>query len=309
MLITNPFAEPGKWYKGNLHAHTTNSDGAMTPEETVAFYRDAGYDFLSLTDHWKVSVADVPPDDRFLLLLGVELDGDSSEIGESFHILGFGLERIGEMPSQPTVSQAIEWICDHGGEAVLAHPYWSGLTASDLMKWKGHLGIEVFNTVCEHMIAKGCSAVQWDDLLSRDRLAWGLAVDDCHSARSAGVASVMVKAPELTRPAIVQALRTGQFYSTTGPSIEEVTSGTDIETGAVTLRVRTSPAQQINFMSRSWLGRRFRAAPGAAITEATFTFRGQEPYVRIECGDEQGRWAWTNPVVFGNGRQLKAESA
>ena len=40
------------WYKGNLHTHTTNSDGAYTPEETIALYKSKGYDFLALTDHW-----------------------------------------------------------------------------------------------------------------------------------------------------------------------------------------------------------------------------------------------------------------
>jgi predicted metal-dependent phosphoesterase TrpH len=180
MVITNPFTAPGNWYKGNLHAHTTESDGAMTPAETVALYRDAGYDFLALTDHWKVTAAAAGADGGFLLLLGVELDGDRSETGEGYHILGFGLEHAGTAPQQSTVAQAIQWIRDHGGEAVLAHPYWSGLAVADLAKWKGHLGIEVFNTVCDQMIAKGCSSVQWDDLLSRDRLTWGFAVDDCH---------------------------------------------------------------------------------------------------------------------------------
>ena len=40
------------WYKGNLHTHTTRSDGRKSPEEVMALYRDHGYDFLALTDHW-----------------------------------------------------------------------------------------------------------------------------------------------------------------------------------------------------------------------------------------------------------------
>jgi hypothetical protein len=40
-----------RWFKGNLHAHTANSDGDATPDEVVAWYRDAGYDLLALTDH------------------------------------------------------------------------------------------------------------------------------------------------------------------------------------------------------------------------------------------------------------------
>ncbi len=41
------------WYKGNWHTHTTVSDGRKTPEEALALYRENGYDFIALTDHYK----------------------------------------------------------------------------------------------------------------------------------------------------------------------------------------------------------------------------------------------------------------
>ena len=44
-----------KWFKGNLHTHTNRSDGRLSPEESVALYREHGYDFMALTDHWKLS--------------------------------------------------------------------------------------------------------------------------------------------------------------------------------------------------------------------------------------------------------------
>ncbi len=47
----NPFNASGKWYRGNVHAHTTVSDGTKTPETLVEMYKRAGYDFLSITDH------------------------------------------------------------------------------------------------------------------------------------------------------------------------------------------------------------------------------------------------------------------
>ena len=46
-----------KWFKGNLHTHTTESDGKLSPEECYALYKSKGYDFLARTDHWKVSDA------------------------------------------------------------------------------------------------------------------------------------------------------------------------------------------------------------------------------------------------------------
>ena len=41
----------GRWFKGNLHTHTLNSDGDSLPDEVVRWYRAHGYQFLVLTDH------------------------------------------------------------------------------------------------------------------------------------------------------------------------------------------------------------------------------------------------------------------
>lgn len=40
------FGGPGQWYKGNLHSHTTNSDGHLTPAQAVALFRQYGYSFF-----------------------------------------------------------------------------------------------------------------------------------------------------------------------------------------------------------------------------------------------------------------------
>lgn len=50
-MTTDMFGRPRM--KINLHLHTTESDGRKTPEEAAAIYREAGYDILAITDHWK----------------------------------------------------------------------------------------------------------------------------------------------------------------------------------------------------------------------------------------------------------------
>ena len=65
--------------KGNLHAHTTFSDGRLPVEEVVTRYRDMGYDFLAITDHDELIQQDYwvslpPSDDKLIILPGVELD-------------------------------------------------------------------------------------------------------------------------------------------------------------------------------------------------------------------------------------------
>ena len=63
--------------KGNLHAHTTFSDGRRPVHEVIARYRALDYDFLAITDHDDRVDEDywfnIPSgDDRLLVLTGIE---------------------------------------------------------------------------------------------------------------------------------------------------------------------------------------------------------------------------------------------
>ena len=67
--LMDPFAltsEDGYfWLKGNLHCHTTNSDGRVLPQERLDGYVDQGYGFLCLSDHYEITRVDTvrAPDD------------------------------------------------------------------------------------------------------------------------------------------------------------------------------------------------------------------------------------------------------
>ena len=83
------FPEGGLWLKGNLHSHSTVSDGAFAPAELAALYAEKGYDFLSMTDH-NVFVAhsELPPE-TLLLLTGTEHDIEYSP-DKCTHVVGIG---------------------------------------------------------------------------------------------------------------------------------------------------------------------------------------------------------------------------
>jgi hypothetical protein len=298
MQFADPFAAPGQWYKGNLHTHTTESDGALAPGEVLRRYRDAGYQFVALTDHRRVTCVEGASDDDFLVLLGTEMDGDRGEVAESVHVVAVGLREPAAPPPSPSVPDAITWTDLHGGVSLVAHPYWSGLVCADLMRWDGHLGVEVFNTGCHYEIAKGYSAVHWDDMLGRGRRAWGFAVDDSHhrvndkNPVDTARAWVMVKASDLSRESLLESLRAGLFYSSWGPAIHAIA----VDGGQVT--VRTSPVKEISFVAQRWAGASFFAPEGGTRTEASFRLRGHEQYVRVECRDAEGRWAWSNPIFL-----------
>jgi predicted metal-dependent phosphoesterase TrpH len=80
--------------KGDLHVHTTYSDGAERPEIVAANYRKAGYDFLVISDHWndKGSLAaqkfysGIPID--ITIIQGEEVHAP----GNPVHIVNFGGE-------------------------------------------------------------------------------------------------------------------------------------------------------------------------------------------------------------------------
>jgi histidinol phosphatase-like PHP family hydrolase len=65
MHFANPFSLPGSWFKGNLHVHSTASDGKLTPDQVIDWHRRRGYHFLALTDHGVLSEARTKPNYRW----------------------------------------------------------------------------------------------------------------------------------------------------------------------------------------------------------------------------------------------------
>ena len=289
----NPFECEGQWLKGNLHTHTTVSDGALSPQERVAAYEAKGYDFLALTDHDRA--ADLAPlaAKRLILIRGIEVVCANPTGGPGYHLVGLDLPEGFRLPRSKQIQTVVDSIVEQGGQATIAHPYWTGQNIRDLEVVSGALGIEVFNTTCEVSIGKGTSAVHWDDLLARGRRPLGFAVDDAHHATSDVFQGwVVVKSRERSREAIVEAVAQGRFYATCGPTIESVR----LDGRRVT--AVTSPVVRINFICNGPSGRQVRNDDGSPLTQAEHTLSGYETYVRVECTDRAGRSAWANPFFL-----------
>ena len=104
------FSAPGRFFRGNLHTHSTRSDGALEPAEVCRRYRDEGYDFLALTDHF-VGVYNYPIVDTrafrapgFTTILGAELHTGRQQSGDLWHILAVGLPEDFTPPNAPGFS-------------------------------------------------------------------------------------------------------------------------------------------------------------------------------------------------------------
>jgi len=290
MSWTSPFSLPGHWYKGNLHTHTTQSDGDATPEQAVAWYGDRGYDFVAITDHEYHTPGGSYARHDLLTLTGVEL------AGEGYHLIALGCSALPDLAAQATPQSCVDAVLALGGMPFFAHPYWCGQTPEEIAPVQGVLGLEVYNSVCERMDGLGIASAYWDAVLSKGKRLWGLAVDDTHWRHGeVGVGFVMVRAPALTEAAIFDALRQGRFYASTGPKIEDLRVVRDAN-GQPALRVTCSPCQSITFYGHASYGRRVYAVPGELLDSAVCTFRREQVFLRVECRDEQGRIAWSNPL-------------
>jgi len=304
--MQNPFAQPGRWLRCALHAHTTNSDGELTPSLLVSHYERAGFDVLAITDHWMRTAEQST--ERLLVLPSTELDSSMGEPGREAHVLGYG---IGSDPVEPgaefpSLADTVSWIEDAGGVAYLAHPYWSGLRVDEFAGCEGLVGLEVYNAGCELEVGRGFAGVHWDDVLEADGRAWfGIAADDSHHPGfDSSLAWTWLRASDRTQEAVLEALRAGAFYASTGPAIEELS----VEDGVV--EVRTTPARSIVLMTGrtrgasvnagrlgySYRGEVLDRSADGGITAARLSAPRQAPYGRLEVSDWNGGRAWTNPL-------------
>ncbi len=290
-----PFAGPGRWFKGQLHVHSTASDGELSPEAVLHWYRNQGYHFMALTDHGVLSRSQMLADD-FITLSGIEVEGIDPAAG-LFHLVGLGMQAPPDLGGSTTLSmqETVNQLRAAGALVSIAHPYWSGQMSKDLLGVKGCFALEVYNGSCEILECKGLSAVHWDDLLAAGCRLWGLAVDDAHwrpGPLDAGLGWVWVKAEALTQGAILLALEQGRYYASSGPRIDDVL----IERDRVV--VRCSPAVAIDFVGAGPFSRRVLAPPGEMLTEASHQLQSWQPYVRVAVQDAQGRRAWANPIFL-----------
>ncbi len=291
-MTRSAFDAPGRWLKGNLHTHTTTSDGELSPQEAVDAYREEGYDFLAITDHNAVVDVSALDGGDMTLLPGIEIGAMKAELGQSIHLVGIGATEAPRLPESEQPQDFVDALNEVAELSFVAHPSWSSLTFADIVGLGGIIGLEVFNATCRRGIGRGTSEVQWDDCLVRGRRFFGLAVDDAHRHYDDLFGGwVMVRAPEATPAAIYEALKSGRFYATTGPTIENVV----LE--GQHLHVECSPCVEVFAVcplpGRGWTN--WRIGGGREpVTEVDAELRPNTVPIRVAVVDVTGKQAWTN---------------
>jgi hypothetical protein len=290
------FQRPGRFFRGNLHTHSNCSDGVLDPEAVAAHYRDAGYDFLALTDHflprYGFPIVDTRPfrTNRFTTILGAEVHAPANSQGEAWHILTVGLPD--DFPPTGEAETGVELAqraVDAGAFVAIAHPQWSSLKLEDGRALPMAHAVEVYNNTCALESGRGDGAALLDQLMNEGRDILAIATDDAHFRYADACGGwVMVKAEENEPSALVEALKGGDFYSSQGPLIHSA----EIAGGA--LYVECSPVVCIAAVGR---GSRSAHIHGRQLTRGEIPLRQfAGDWFRFVVGDAAGRWAWSNPV-------------
>jgi hypothetical protein len=271
-------------------------------------------------------------DPRFLLIRGEEI-GDSFQ-GKMIHHNALNIESVLLPPGGASVREvlqrgvrAVESQACSTGHRTLIHLNHLNLgwavAAEDLIAVTSERFFEVYNG---HPLARNAgdgahpsTEVLWDRVLTarlrsgKQALLYGLAADDAHHYFSKGDARpgrgwIMVRAPELTADALLRAMDEGDFYSSTGILLSDVSRG---ECG---LSVKVAPEPGIHYRIRFIGSRAGKADAGIVLedirgTEGTYAYEGDELYVRAVVTSDRPvadptragecESAWIQPVQVG----------
>ncbi|OKP76583.1 hypothetical protein A3844_30400 [Paenibacillus helianthi] len=299
-------------YKGNLHTHSTRSDGQYSPEMVMNAYKNNGYDFMCLSDHEIYFKSDDYDDERFIMIDGYEMACEMSrqETGQQYHIHGlldrtlhsaqeFGHDEEHAKPDYEdldTIQSLIGEMRDKGNLIIMNHPEWSRNTPEDLLRLEGYFAIEIYNHQSELDEAVGYGVHHWDYLLKHGRKVYGIASDDAHGGDIDIAISeffggwVCAEAEKLEQQSVIDALKAGQYYSSNGPEIYDLR----VQDGF--LQIECSPVKFIRFLTHPGNGRNIYSKEALPVSQGSYRIEGNEQYIRVECVDFDGKVAWSNPI-------------
>ena len=306
------------WFKGNLHTHTNKSDGDSSPETVVDWYSNNKYDFLVLSDHNHLTILD--SDQKSLLLIpGEEI---TLNLPYTIHINAIGIKKVIEPTLRAnkvkTLQANIDNIINLGGLAEINHPNFRwALNEKDLVQVRGAHFIEVFNGNynTHNYGGGGKKSVEemWDEMLSKEIKIWGVAVDDSHHFKeefaphrhNPGRGWVEVFAKNLTEKNILDSMRNGNFYFSTGVKFKnikfnkekiELSISGDYFNKGLSNSLITNSKYTTQLISNE--GEIIEEVNGKSVKFNLLKDNMKYTYFRTKTISSTGSMGWTQPIFF-----------
>ncbi len=304
MSSLSPFSLPGQFWRGNLHTHSTLSDGALEPPQVIEAYKNAGYDFMMLSDHfiehynWPIADTRALRSNNFTTIIGSELHAPQTQVGELWHILAAGLP-LDFLPAGKNESgeQLARRAHEAGAFIGIAHPAWSQLTMEDGRAIDCAHAVEIYNHGCAIENDRGDGWYLLDQLLNEGKRLTAFATDDAHFKSPDHFGGwVHVKAESPGPEVLLEALKKGNYYSSQGPQIH------DINVNGNEINISCSPVDNITVLCGN---SRTVVRNAKSITDATLDLKKleigwlltkQSPWFRVVVIDHGGKRAWSNPI-------------
>lgn len=232
------------FYKGNLHTHTSKSDGDDTPRVVLQWYKAHGYNFVAITDHDKYTPTPkgIETSD-FITLPSVEVTGlarvKNRPRPAPVHVNAICADKdlVGIRAHRSTaqiLQDNIDLVNAAGALTIVNHPNFGwALSADDLLAAEHFEMLEIASghpLVNEHGNDTHPSHEElWDRYMTKNHRIFGVAVDDAHhysdfapEKANPGRAWVQAWAPELSTKALCEALAQGHFYASTGGKLQSL---------------------------------------------------------------------------------------
>lgn len=304
-------AQTVRWYKGNTHTHTLNSDGENTPDDVARWYREHGYQFLVITDHEYLTDAAAlnalfGRDEQFLMIPGQEVTGRAQ--GKPVHVNQIGAKTLVMPASLPTVFDVLQrdvnLVHEAGAIVQINHPNFGwALSGEDLARVDNAQLVEIWNghPMVNNLGGGGTPSAEamWDTALTAGRHLFGVADDDAHhfkpehladpASAAPGRGWIYVRAPRLDEAEILAAIARGDFYASTGVELSDVASTpTSL---SITIKATSYSRYRVQFV-----GAGGRVLAESVANPAVYQFKGDEKYVRARVIESNAKMAWTQPV-------------
>ena len=290
-MLKDKFGE--NWYKVGLHIHTTLSDGLLTPEEVAIRYKNAGFDAIAITDHWKYHGEDEIC--GLKIISGCEYNLGSSDTSvDVMHIVGIGMKTEPDIsPTNTPRQEVIDKIIASGGMTILAHPAWSLNTLQDIKQLRGFSMLEIYNSVSNAHLSSRPYSGYIVDVLANNGIVYPLiATDDAHyyDGSDDTKSYIMVNSKSDLPDDILEAIRKQKFYSTQGPQLYVKREGDKIIADC-------SKCVMIDFLTNASITLD-KAVRGKNLTHAEYTIKEYEKWARVEVHDSNGNYAWSNIIIL-----------